>query len=127
MQESERREAERREAERRDSERRQAERRAGAEWKQVATELRDRADRLRRSILEKDVLRDTLPLRAQTVARRAAAPEAQAREQRFLDASPAYATALADETSFADCVRRITLDGLAWWVPLARPDDAVRV
>jgi FkbM family methyltransferase len=102
-------------------------------WKQTAGALRERlghvrerADRLHRSVLEKDVLRDILPLRAQTLAARSAVPEARERERRFHDASSAYREAIEDETSFADCVRRIALDGLAWSVPLVRPDDPVQ-
>jgi FkbM family methyltransferase len=96
-------------------------------WKQTATELRQRMDRIHRSVLDKDVLRDSLPLRARTIAARAAAPEASQRELRFREASPAYVDAVADGSEETDSVRRIAVDGLTWWVPLVRPDDPVRV
>jgi FkbM family methyltransferase len=96
-------------------------------WKQMAGELRVRADRLHRSVLEKDVLRDTLPLRAQRMAGRSAAPDAVARERAFIDVSPSYAEAIAADTFLAGQMRQIMLDGLTWWVPLVRPDDPTHV
>lgn len=96
------------------------------DWKQTATELRQRMDRVHRSVLDKDVLRDSLPLRARTLASRTAEPEVAEREQRFRAASSAYAAALADQAT-SEALHRITLDGLTWCVPLVRPDDPVRV
>src|SRR5687767_14176807 len=97
------------------------------DWKQTATELRQRMDRLHRSVLDKNVLRGSLPIRAGKLAARGAAPEAREREQRFSAASTSYAQAIEDDDAFAGCVRRIELDGLPWWVPLVVPDDAARV
>lgn len=96
-------------------------------WKQTAGELRDRMDRVHRSVLEKDVLQDLLPLRAGTLASRSALPESRERERCFAAASPAYAAALQDEGTSADHIRRITVDGLTWSVPLVRPDDSTQV
>lgn len=98
------------------------------EWKQKAAELRERADRLHRSVLEKDVLQRSLPLRARTVATRRAQPGVRERERRFAEASPAYAAAIdVEDAAFTGSLRRIVLDGLTWWVPLVRPNDMERV
>jgi FkbM family methyltransferase len=96
-------------------------------WKQTAGELRDRLDRLHRSVLEKGVLRDLLPLRAGTLVGRSALPDSRERERRFAAASSAYAAALENQGTWADHIRRITLDGLTWSVPLVQPDDAMQV
>ena len=103
-------------------------------WKRMAGDLRDRIDRLQermdrvhRSVLDKDVLHDLLPLRAATLARRSALPEARERERRFAGMSSAYAAALEEGGTSTRDIRRITLDGLTWSVPLVRPDDAAQV
>ena len=98
-----------------------------AYWKQTAGEVRQRMDRLHRSVLDKDVLRRSLPLRARTLASRSGTPDARERERRLRELSLAYADAVDDKASFAECARRIAVDGLAWWVPLMRPDDPVQV
>lgn len=89
-------------------------------WKRKATELRERADRLHRSVLDKDVLQRTLPLRARTAASRSARPEVRERERLFREVSPAYVGQL-DDTSSDGRLYRLTVDGLTWWVPLAGP------
>jgi FkbM family methyltransferase len=87
-----------------------------------------RADRLRRHVLEKRVLRGMLPIRAATLAHRSAQPEARAREERFAAASRAYVDALAAAAAPPPAnMRRVTVDSLAWWAPLVRPDDQAAV
>ena len=87
-----------------------------------------RADRLRRQILEKRVLRGTLAFRAQTLPYRSGLPEARLREERFQLGAPAYADALrSGATPPEGRARRVSVDGLAWWAPLAKPDDPVAV
>jgi FkbM family methyltransferase len=105
-----------------------------ADWKQRAIDLRTRLDqfearldRLHRSILDKEVLRRTVPLRARTLPARSAQPDARAREQRLRDGSAPYAEAVAGDLSLARDARRTTVDGLTWWVPLTRPDDPMLV
>jgi len=97
------------------------------DWKRKAGELRERADRLHRSVLDKDVLQRLLPLRAPTRARRSALPYVRERERRFREVSPAYAEQIDDDTPPGDGLHRITVDGLTWWVPLVRPDDPLLV
>jgi FkbM family methyltransferase len=86
-----------------------------------------RIDRLRRSVLEPDVLRGLLPIKAQLLPHRMAAPEARLREERFRAASPSYARTIADDSAFASSAQRMELDGLRWWVPLLRPHDEADV
>jgi len=91
--------------------------------------LSQRVKRLRRRVLDPDVLRGQLPLRWPLVQRIAARPESSVRERRFLDVSSSYAEAVSEQspaTGLADA-RRTFLDGLAWWVPLTAPDDAALV
>jgi FkbM family methyltransferase len=83
----------------------------------------DDREHARRAILDKRVLQRTLPLRARTVAHRAAQPEAVRREQRFRNASPAYAAAIATPATPDHHLHAITLDSLPWWTPLLQPDD----
>lgn len=90
-------------------------------------ELGRRIDRLHRRILDTGVLRGALPLRARRVSRRAAMPDAVARERRLREASSAYPAAVADADPLSHSTRVITLDSLRWWVPLARPDDPALV
>jgi FkbM family methyltransferase len=98
------------------------------DWKRKAGELRERADRLHRSVLEPDVLQRSQLLRAGTLATRSALPEVRERERRFALASPAYAAAIdAGDAVLARMLRRITVDGLNWWVPLLRPGDPAEV
>ena len=102
--------------------------RTATEWKQKTLEVRTRADRLHRSVLDADVLRRSLPLRAPTVSARAAVPQVREQDRRFACGSPAYAAAIeAPDAAFDANVTRIVLDGLNWWVPLVHPDDAMRV
>jgi FkbM family methyltransferase len=101
--------------------------RDGTDWKQKAGELRARADRLHRSVLEPDVLQRSLLVRAGTLASRTALPDVRARERRFREASAAYAEAIGGEAAIPDGMRRIAVDGLTWWVPLMRPDDPLLV
>src|SRR5688572_12091841 len=96
-------------------------------WKQTAAELRQRMDRIHRSVLEKDVLQALLPLRAAAISRRASVPETAERERRFSSKSTAYAAAVDDPEAMGAQVRRIHVDGLMWSVPLLHPDDAERV
>jgi FkbM family methyltransferase len=98
------------------------------DWKKKAQELRDRADRLHRSVLEKDVLQRSLPLRAGTIAARARLSGNEERERRFAQGARAYADAVdVDAAVLAGDIRRVVVDGLHWSVPLVRPDDAARV
>lgn len=86
-----------------------------------------RIERLRRAVLEPQVLQGLLPLRARTLPHRSAAPEARERDARFRAVSPAYVAAFAATDTFAAQTRVVDLDGLTWWVPILRPDDEADV
>ncbi|MGE3401300.1 MAG: FkbM family methyltransferase [Vicinamibacterales bacterium] len=90
-------------------------------------DMRARLDRMHRVVLDKDVLRHVLPVRAAAVAGRSASPAARARERQFCDGAPAYAVALEQGSARTPQVRRITVDGLRWSAPLMRPDDEAAV
>lgn len=90
-------------------------------------ELGRRIERLHRRILDTGVLRGALPMRARRLSRRAPAPDATLRERRLRETSPAYGAAADDRDPLARTTRVIAVDGLRWWVPLTRPDDAVHV
>ncbi len=94
-------------------------------WKERALGLQERLDRLRLGVFDKDLLRRSVPLRAQAAARRAAAPDARERERRFGELSPAYLEASRDQAALMGNMRQTTIQGLPWWVPLPREDDAV--
>jgi len=92
----------------------------------LATEpqsARDREKRVRRQVLEPDTLRALLPLRASVVARSSTKPAARDREREFAAVSAAYAHAVAAPDEFSGNIKVITLDSLAWSVPLLAPDD----
>jgi FkbM family methyltransferase len=95
--------------------------------KEKIEELGKRIDRLHRSVLEPDVLRGLLPIKARLLPHRMCAPEARMREERFRAASESYVRTLADDLAFAANTRAMALDGLRWWVPLLRPDDEADV
>ena len=99
----------------------------GVGWKQKAHALSVRADRLHRSVLDKDVIRGALPLRARLLAHRSALPESCERERCFRHVSPAYAQTVDNLAPPDARLRQITVDGLTWWAPLPRPDDAAQV
>jgi FkbM family methyltransferase len=88
-----------------------------------ATTTSSRADRLRRQVLEKRVLRGIIAARSRTLEHRNGLPETRAREARFLEGAPAYAAALAPGEPDPAPARQVTVDGLRWWAPLMRPDD----
>jgi FkbM family methyltransferase len=87
---------------------------AADRWKREATNHR-------RRVLSPVVVRDILPLRRAQVPFRAAAREANAREQRLLEVSASYREALAAGADPGPA-RRIALEGLSWWVPLRATD-----
>jgi FkbM family methyltransferase len=89
--------------------------------------LRQRLKRLHRRVLEPDVLRGLLPIRARAVRHASLQPDAREREQRFRAASPAYVAVLDDPAAFAVDTRVMTLDSLTWWVPLTAPDNPALV
>ena len=76
----------------------------------------------RRSMLSKRVIRQHLPLRASVTRARVDGP---ARETTFLEASAAYAEALAAAASPPGDPRLLHTDllGLHWWVPILRKGD----
>jgi FkbM family methyltransferase len=95
--------------------------------KQELRTLRARLDRMHRVVLEKDVLRHVLPLRAEAARGRSAAADARARERRFREGAAAYVDALDRPASATPQIRRMTVDGLQWSAPLMRPDDDAAV
>jgi FkbM family methyltransferase len=95
--------------------------------RQRIQQLKERSNRLHRSILVPRVLKGLLPLRAHALAYRAGLAESQDREARFRTASASYVQALPDDQAFAGQTRVIDLDSLRWWVPLLHPDDAAAV
>jgi FkbM family methyltransferase len=94
----------------------------GDDPRTVIRDLRQRVKRLHRRILDPDMLRAQMPLRWPAVRQLARGEAAMARERRFVAASPSYAAAAAS-SGMLPSSRRITLDGLAWTVPLTHPDD----
>lgn len=77
-------------------------------------------------MLDKDVLRGMLPLRAAAARERARSFDAQQRERAFRAHSRSYASALAGAEPDAR-MRRITIDSVPWWVPITTPDDPAAV
>lgn len=77
----------------------------------------------KRYVLDADVLRDTLALRADVARHRASLPEAVAREGQFDVASESYRPVREADDPTGEHGRRIGVDGLRWWVPLPRLDD----
>jgi len=95
--------------------------------KEVIDALSQRVKRLHRGILDKGVLRGLMPGRLRAMHRAGSDPETEARERRFSELSPSYATHVTDgRTSVAD-TRVVEIDSLTWWVPLPAPDDPVLV
>jgi FkbM family methyltransferase len=88
----------------------------------VLRDLRHRIKRLHRRVLDPDLLRAQLSLRWPSVRLAAAAPAVRERGERFAAASPAYAAARAASSPPAG-LHAMTLDGLAWSVPLVHPDN----
>jgi FkbM family methyltransferase len=88
---------------------------------QVADRLKREAINHRRRVLSPDVVRDLLTLRRGQLPWRAAARGADERERRLLEISAAYHEAVSTATDPASA-RKITLDGLSWWVPLRATD-----
>jgi FkbM family methyltransferase len=99
----------------------------GIDWKLRAKALSERLGRTRRAVLDKGVIRGSLPVRARTLPHRSARPEARERERLLVAQSTAYRQAVEADASVVEHVREITVDGLAWWVPLLRPDDFQQV
>src|SRR5437868_3680508 len=95
--------------------------------KEKIEELGKRIDRLRRSLLDPDVLQGLLPIKATLLPHRMRGADARAREERFRAASEQYVRTLADDSAFEANTRAMELDGLRWWVPLLRPDDEADV
>ena len=87
----------------------------------------ERNKRLRRQVLDPDILRSLLPIRARAVAATSARPECREAERRFREASPSYAPAFDDTEAFGAHACPTTIDSLKWWVPLTTPDDPVLV
>jgi FkbM family methyltransferase len=84
--------------------------------------LADRVARLRRRILDPDVLSGILPYRLQWAQHRATLPEAVAREVAFRRASTAYATHCEGVREAP--VHRVSVTGLQWSVPVTQPQNA---
>jgi FkbM family methyltransferase len=95
--------------------------------RQRIQELKERSERLHRSILAPRVLKGMLPIRAAGLARRSSLPESRDREARFRTTSASYAAVAADDRAFAGSTRIVDLDSLRWWVPLLQPDDEAAV
>jgi FkbM family methyltransferase len=73
------------------------------------------------------VMRDALQIRTPAAQRHAAEPSAQARHERFAAASPAYARALATSATLEEEARRLSIDGLTWWLPAPRTRSAAAI
>jgi FkbM family methyltransferase len=97
-------------------------RRAAESWKKKAGEQEQKASQKSRRVLSADVLQQILPLRAQTLAARAAIPSRAAREAVLRAESPAYAAAAArGPARWGEFVHPMRVDGLAWWMPVVKP------
>lgn len=87
----------------------------------------ERLARLRRQLLDPDVLRALLAIRARVVSRLGDRLENREAEERFRAVSPAYVAASENRDAFRANTRTTTVDSLTWWVPLTAPDDPARV
>jgi FkbM family methyltransferase len=85
-------------------------------------DARQRIKRVRRRVLDPNLLRAQLSLRWPSVRRAAAVPAVRDRLTRFRAASPAYEAARAAAAGPLSGSHAMTLDGLAWSVPLVHPD-----
>jgi FkbM family methyltransferase len=81
----------------------------------------------KRFVLDADVLRETLPLRASAARGRSSLPEAVDREARFEKVAERYRETLDDDGDVDGHCRRTAIDGIAWWVPLMDPTDEAAV
>lgn len=97
--------------------------RSESDQKAIVDGLVRRVKRLHHSVLEKDVLKGVLAMRARAAAERSTWPDARERERAFREASPSYAEAVTGSDRFPSHTRQITLDSLRWCVPLTTPDD----
>jgi FkbM family methyltransferase len=88
----------------------------------VLRDLRQRIKRVRRRVLDPNLLRAQLSLRWPSVRQAAAAPAVRHRVDRFRAASPAYGAACAADGRPLASIRAMTLDGMTWSVPLVHPD-----
>ena len=95
--------------------------------KEKIKELGKRVHRLHRSLLDPEVLKGLLPIKAALLPHRTRTPGARARDERFRAASASYVRALADSDAHDTHMHAMVLDGLRWWVPLLRPDDEAEV
>jgi FkbM family methyltransferase len=89
-------------------------------------EMKTRLGVLHHAIPEPLVLEGMLPIRARTAASLARRASVVDREARFRAASPAYAAELAVSPP-PDRTRRMSLQGLRWWMPITRPQDVERI
>ena len=83
-----------------------------------------RHDRVHRHVLEPDVLRAHLPIRATVLWQRSSAPAAVQREREFLSVSSSYAAIVGGDEPPSERIASMQLMGLHWSVPLTRPGDA---
>ncbi len=73
-------------------------------------------------VLSKQVIRDVLELRARTLHARVRIPPPAEREAALRAVSPAYVAAVEQGPAvFGDHIRSLTVQGLHWWMPIAKP------
>ena len=88
-----------------------------ARQKEEIQRLRTVAGSLRRSLLSADIIRELLPVRARTVAARAARAAAAQEETRLQQISPAYREAIHQAGHPHPHLTATDVQGLTWWVP----------
>lgn len=77
-----------------------------------------RVRNLRRLVLSRKALQETMPRRLQALVSSSRVADAAAREARFMEVSASYAEALAmDETRLREHAAPMVNSGLTWWVP----------
>jgi len=95
-----------------------ASKRSRANWELEHASLKRQSASQSRRVLDPDIVRDLLPLRAATVSARASGANAAVAEARLIDASAAYRDGVMASNGFGDALVRTDLQGLTWWVPV---------
>jgi len=90
----------------------------GDEWDRDRLDLKRRIAFYHRRVLGPEVVREVLPLRARTIAARAAHANAAREDARLQEISAPYRNALADAAQPHPDLVMTTIQGLTWWVPV---------
>ncbi len=93
------------------------------EGQRALDRLRAQVVEARHEVLAPSLVRHAFAHRLATLTGRTRLVPPAERERALMDASPAYRTALTTPAdTHGAAVHRMTLEGLAWWIPVQRPD-----